>query len=305
MNNAAGDASPGELTLSYPGGSRRLVDGESVVAGRAGDCELSIPDAGASRRHVRLTRRGATVVVTDLGSSNGTWVGGTRIQAPTTVPAGSVVQLGGPTGPGLQVGFLPAPASQVPVLAPSNTGVVFDRFSLPSAPLPTGLSQPGGHANVYSAAPQVLPHPVPSHQGHHDPQNHDPQTLTIGRGRENQIVLDDLLVSRRHTQLLPGPRGFEVRDLGSRNGTYVNGQRVSVAPLGEGDLLAVGHSRFTVARGQLVASVDQGDVAFIVNHLSYVLPGGKKLLDDVSFALPGSSLLAIIGPSGAGKRSRG
>lgn len=267
MSDVIGHASTGELTVSYPGGNRRLADGESVVAGRASDCELSISDAGASRRHVQLTRQGATVVVTDLGSSNGTWVAGNRIQSPTAVSAGGFVQLGGPAGPGLQVGFLPAPHAYSPVLAPSNTGVVFDRFSLPSGPMP--------------ARP--------------------PQVLGIGRGRENQIVLDDLLASRRHTQLLPRPGGFEVRDLGSRNGTYVNGQRIAVAHLGEGDLLAVGHSRFTVARGQLVVSVDQGDVAFIVNHLSYVLPGGKRLLDDVSFALPGSSLLAIIGPSGAGK----
>ncbi|MEO8749567.1 MAG: FHA domain-containing protein [Allobranchiibius sp.] len=275
--NQVQNASSGDLTLRFPGGHRRLSDGESVVVGRSGECDVSIPDSNASRRHVRLTRQGTTVLATDLGSSNGTWIAGARIQTPTQVSSGGFVQLGGPTGPGLQIGFLPAPGPAAPIpanLMPSNTGVVFDRYAAPAGPPPV----------------QAQPHQQPGRQ-----------VLSIGRGRENQIVLDDLLASRRHTELVSRPGGFEVHDLGSRNGTYVNGQRISVAPLGEGDLLAVGHSRFTVAQGQLVANVDRGDVAFVANHLSYVLPGGKKLLDDVSFALPGSSLLAIIGPSGAGK----
>ncbi len=334
----------GELTLTFPGGVRRLVPGESVVAGRSRECDLVIAESGASRRHVGLIRQGSTVVVTDLGSSNGTWVGGVRITGPTPVGSGGSVRLGGSSGPVIEVRFTPAvvpdpappsgsarsaalprravpagaasgplpqgrrsPAPEVPALAPSNTGVVFDRTELPHAPFQQREHDQGGYAAVSSSVPQVLPPPQQFHQGQQGAQGqqgqqgHGPQVLGIGRGLENQIVLDDLLVSRRHTELLPQGDGFEVRDLGSRNGTYVNGQRVGVAHLAENDLLAIGHSRFTVRGGQLVASVDEGDVAFIANHLSFTLDGGKTLLDDVSFALPGSSLLAIIGPSGAGK----
>ncbi|MBO1765763.1 ATP-binding cassette domain-containing protein [Allobranchiibius sp. GilTou38] len=309
----------GDLTLAFPGGVRPLAPGESITVGRSRDCELSIPEAGASRRHVGLTRQGATVVASDLGSANGTWIDGRRITGPTVVPAGGVIRLGGAQGPTLQVRFVPAPAPQpsgvpagqlprsrptaapAPALAPSNTGVVFDRYQLPSGPMPERRPEPGGYAAVSSSVPQVIPAPDQFRPDRGGWQPSGPMVLGIGRGLENQIVLDDLLVSRRHTELVPQDGGFEVHDLGSRNGTYVNGQRVEVGRLGEGDLLAVGHSRFTVRHGQLVASVDQGDVAFIANHLSYALSDGKLLLDDVSFALPGSSLLAIIGPSGAGK----
>ncbi len=187
-----------------------------------------------------------------------------------------------------------------PPAAPSNTGVVFDRWTLPSGPMPTRTPQPQARATVTGSVPQVMPVP---------PQSPSPQggpggpagPFTIGRGLENKIVVDDLLVSRQHARLSPDPHGFQVHDLGSRNGTYVNGHRIQAAHIGEGDLLAVGHSRFTVRHGQLVASIDEGDVNFVANHLSYTLPDGKKLLDDVSFGLEGSSLLAVIGPSGAGK----
>ncbi|AKU19128.1 ABC transporter, ATP-binding protein [Luteipulveratus mongoliensis] len=180
---------------------------------------------------------------------------------------------------------------------PSHTGVVFDRWTLPSGPIETrSPAAASGRATVTGAVPQVLAVPQQPQRGGQGPG------LTIGRGLENQIVVDDLLASRQHVRLIPRPGGgFDVHDLQSRNGTYVNGQRVQHAMLAEGGLLAVGHSRFTVRHGQLVASVDEGDVNFVANHLTFALESGKKLLDDISFALEGSSLLAVVGPSGAGK----
>lgn len=322
-------ANGGTLTLSFAGGMRSMATGESVVVGRSLDCDVSIPEGGASRRHAQIERRGADVIVTDLGSSNGTWVADRRITEPTVVQSGGVLHLGGMQGPALHVGFEPPSMSasagtsgmaagrlpraaatggtppagvrrpEAPFLEPSNTGVVFDRFRMPSGPVPQRSPEHVGYSQLSSAVPQLIPPADEFDQGQR-PQT-GPAILRIGRGLDNQIVLDDLLVSRHHTELLPQQGGFQVRDLGSRNGTYVNGQRADVAPLGEGDLLAVGHSRFTVRQGQLVASVDQGDVAFVANHLSFTLGDGTRLLDEVSFGLPGSSLLAIIGPSGAGK----
>lgn len=153
----------------------------------------------------------------------------------------------------------------------------------------TGQVEPQatGRMTVQGAAPQAMQVPT--------------GTITIGRGLENEIVIKDLLASRRHVRLVPDARGFAVEDLDSRNGTYINGARITRGTLREDDLLAVGRTRFTLKQGRLVASEDEGDVSFVANHLSYSLPNGKKLLDDVSFGLEGSSLVAVIGPSGAGK----
>ena len=64
--------------------------------------------------------------------------------------------------------------------------------------------------------------------------------VTIGRGPECDIVIPDRQVSRLHARLRRGEGGFEVEDLGSKNGTHVNGVPVlSPRPLQDGDLIQV------------------------------------------------------------------
>lgn len=76
--------------------------------------------------------------------------------------------------------------------------------------------------------------------------------LTIGRSRTNSIVLDDMLVSRRHVRITAEGEGLVLEDLGSRNGTFVNGRRVMRTHLHEGDRIGVGAAIFEVRDGWLV-----------------------------------------------------
>ncbi|MCW2718711.1 ATP-binding cassette domain-containing protein, partial [Pseudonocardia sp.] len=124
--------------------------------------------------------------------------------------------------------------------------------------------------------------------------------IRIGRLPDNDIVLDDLLVSRRHAELTNLDGVWRLADLASPNGTFVNGRRITEATITERDLVGIGHSLLQLANGTLVEYVDTGDVAFEADDLT-VIRDGRTLVDRVSFALPGRSLLAVIGPSGAGK----
>src|SRR5262249_60970263 len=63
------------------------------------------------------------------------------------------------------------------------------------------------------------------------------RVLRIGRAADNEVVVSDLSVSRYHAELRRSPRGYEIVDLNSHNGTYVNGQRVTSAPVTQADLL--------------------------------------------------------------------
>jgi len=63
---------------------------------------------------------------------------------------------------------------------------------------------------------------------------------TIGRHAESTIVLDDITVSRRHSEIHKTDGRYLVKDAGSLNGTYVNQERVDVAELRQGDELQVG-----------------------------------------------------------------
>jgi len=69
-------------------------------------------------------------------------------------------------------------------------------------------------------------------------------TVLIGRDPTCNIALGDKTVSRRHCTLEATAEGIRVRDEGSANGTFLNGQRVSEAVLHSGDTLQVGGARF-------------------------------------------------------------
>lgn len=72
----------------------------------------------------------------------------------------------------------------------------------------------------------------------------DEEVVTVGRGQESSIFLDDVTVSRKHAEILRGERGFLIRDVGSLNGTYVNRVRVDSVDLRNGDEIQVGKYRF-------------------------------------------------------------
>lgn len=73
---------------------------------------------------------------------------------------------------------------------------------------------------------------------------------TIGRAPRAEFVLDAALVSRLHCRLTASAEGtLEVLDLGSTNGTFVNGRRVRRSPLVPGDRLKVGRVELTVEKG--------------------------------------------------------
>jgi ABC transport system ATP-binding/permease protein len=133
---------------------------------------------------------------------------------------------------------------------------------------------------------------TPMRQGH----------LRIGRAPDNDLVVDDLIVSRYHAELRSAPDGqYEITDLGSHNGTYVNGRRVSAQLLSDSDTVGVGRSTFRLTGGRLQQFVDDGEVTVTARELVVTVAGGKVLLDRVSFAMPEKCLVGVIGPSGAGK----
>lgn len=129
--------------------------------------------------------------------------------------------------------------------------------------------------------------------------------MRIGRALENELVVSDLQVSRHHAEFTATPDGrFEIHDLGSHNGTYINGQPVAksgTALIGPNDTVSVGHSTFRLVGDRLEEFVDTGEISFSARHLTVTVDGGKDILKDVSFGVPEKSLIAVIGPSGSGK----
>jgi ABC-type multidrug transport system ATPase subunit len=160
-----------------------------------------------------------------------------------------------------------------------------------------------GPATAAGPTVPALPDPLP-------PESNSPAAVTpipvrnlrIGRAPDNDLVLDDLLVSRHHAELRPSPDGgYEIADLDSQNGTFVNGRRIATQRLTDSDTLGIGHSTFRLSGSGLEQFVDDGAVTVAAQELVVTVAGGKVLLDRVSFAMPEKCLVGVIGPSGAGK----
>ena len=77
----------------------------------------------------------------------------------------------------------------------------------------------------------------------------DSATIQIGRHPDSDIFLDDITVSRRHAEIRRGDQGFELHDVGSLNGTYVNRERVEEADLRSGDEIQIGKFKLVFLTG--------------------------------------------------------
>ncbi|MBM9469196.1 FHA domain-containing protein [Nakamurella sp. YIM 132084] len=77
----------------------------------------------------------------------------------------------------------------------------------------------------------------------------DKDLTTAGRHPESDIFLDDVTVSRRHAEFRRTAEGFEVADVGSLNGTYVNREPIEVSPLANQDEVQIGKFRLVFLSG--------------------------------------------------------
>ncbi|MFF1833149.1 FHA domain-containing protein [Streptomyces sp. NPDC058231] len=313
-----------ELVLELNGRTWTLDPSRPYTLGRDPQGDLTIDDARVSWRHATISWAGRSWFIEDHGSTNGTYVQGRRIHQMEIGP-GSAVHLGNADdGPRLSFSAAAADvysgqgAQQAPVQQPQQGNAGWP-----------GQQDPAAHQQqAWQQAPQQPQ--VPHQQGPVKPPaaggpggaagtppvygDRSPTTfhqldlgrvMRIGRALDNELVVSDLQVSRHHAEFHATPDGrFEIRDLGSHNGTYVNGQPLSKsgsALIGPNDIVGVGHSTFRLVGDRLEEFVDTGEVSFSARHLTVTVDGGKQILKDVSFGVPEKSLIAVIGPSGSGK----
>ncbi|RCH69851.1 FHA domain-containing protein [Streptomyces sp. SDr-06] len=297
------------------GSTWTLDPSRSYTLGRDPQGDLVVDDARVSWRHATISWGGRSWVIEDHGSTNGTYVQGQRIHQMEIGP-GSSVHLGNATdGPRLNLTGAAAaayaqpaaqaqaaPAHPQPQQAPPQQGGWAQQAQVPQQqwqqqPPQPQVPQQGGQAGgppVYGDRSPTTFHQVALGR-----------VMRIGRALENELVVSDLQVSRHHAEFHATPDGrMEIRDLGSHNGTYVNGQPIAKGGsvlLGPQDIVGVGHSTFRIVGDRLEEFVDTGDVSFSARHLTVTVDGGKDILKDVSFGVPEKSLIAVIGPSGSGK----
>lgn len=310
-----------ELVLESNGRTWTLDPSRAYTLGRDPQGDVVFDDARVSWRHATVSFNGRTWVIEDHGSTNGTFVQGQRIHQLELGP-GSAVNLGNATD-GPRLDFSGAAASvATPQAQPQQQPYAAQGANPGWAQQAPAQQAPHQQAQAgWQQQPQQPAAHIPQQQGPGGVAGAPPvygdrspttfhqfslgRVMRIGRALENELVVSDLQVSRHHAEFHSTPDGrMEIRDLGSHNGTYVNGQPIpkgGTQLLGPADVVGVGHSTFRIVGDRLEEFVDTGEVSFSARHLTVTVDGGKQILKDVSFGVPEKSLIAVIGPSGSGK----
>lgn len=123
----------------------------------------------------------------------------------------------------------------------------------------------------------------------------------IGRDPGSDITLHDLDVSRLHCEITTRDgQSHQIVDLGSANGTFVNGELVKRAPLKPGDVIRLGTEVFFYTGSALERDTADESASLEATGLGFRV-GDTTIIRDVSFDLKPNSLTALLGPSGAGK----
>ncbi|GAA4881870.1 FHA domain-containing protein [Kitasatospora terrestris] len=256
-----------QLVLETDGDSQVMSPSRSYAVGRDPASDIVFTDPRVSWHHAVLHVGDGHWVLDDDGSTNGTYCEGHRV-AHLDVGPGTVLWFGSPAdGPSCRLAALPEPTALSAPRQPSALTAITGSFR-----------------------PPTTVRPLPA------------KVVRIGRAPDNDLVVGDLSVSRHHAELRARADGrYEIADLESHNGTFVNGQPVLQALVGPGDLVGIGHSVFCLVGDQLQEFVDTGDIDLDVEGLTVQVAGGRTLLDQVTFPVGQKSLLAVAGPSGAGK----
>lgn len=177
-----------------------LREGTEYRIGRDPSADINLDDPRVSWHHAVLRTENGVWILEDSGSTNGTFRHSERITRLPIVNSLLVRFANREDGPLLRLD------PEAPPLVPKQA---------PAEPAPDG-SQPGPDLRQPTAR---LPLPV--------------KVMRIGRTCDNDLAVDDLSVSRRHAELRKSASGrYEIVDLGSYNGTFLNGERVDRAEIG-------------------------------------------------------------------------
>lgn len=195
------------------------VDAVEVVLGSADGSDIRLPVEGVSRRHAKIRKEGEDFVIEDLKSGSGTFLNGQQIQPEEKLLHLDVVALGKTA----ELIFIQRPEAS------------------DAAPEPA--------IGIESVRLESLMDPA-RYEIH-------PGELTLGRSPACNIVLESTAISQFHARIDRTREDVILRDLGSKNGTYLNDERVGVAFLEDGDQISLARAetfRIRIMKAQLARS---------------------------------------------------
>ena len=314
------------------------------VCGSAPVCDVILTGAGIAARHCVLTQYPTGYALEDLGSPFGTFVNGKRlgarepewVDASDAIVLGSSVRLPWPVASRSSVRAA-SPAGTVTIGRAPESDVVLDypmiswnharlrreagRLILEDLGSTNGTAVGQTSNRITQADVQPtdviffgsLKVPVSRlleskklvlGEANQETVRMTGTEMIIGRDPDCDYPLKFPVISWRHARLEKTPNGLVIEDLGSKNGTFVDGQQISGrVALKQGSEIGLGSFRFKLLddAGVLAKRSYQGNVTVAASQLVVEIQRGsvrRRLLDPVSLTVFPSELVALMGPGG-------
>ncbi len=317
----------------------------SWTVGSSPDCDVVVDQSVVSGRHCRLSLHGDQYVLEDLGSTNGTFVNGYRLEpnSPVYISSGDQLTLGrnlpmpwpteksSPPKSGRPAGSqvltigrdpqceihldFPMISWQHARITPSGKQWIIEDLSSKNGTALNQIDNKIQRATLQATDEIYLgSYKVPASrilkekhltqgEGAFERVRFQGTRMVLGRDPTSSYPLDYPMISWHHAALERTSDGIYAEDLGSRNGTYVNGVRITSKTLVRpGQEIGLGSFRFQLLEDGALAKREYiGNVTIEVASVAVNAPNGDRLLDSVSLTIFPSELVALMGPAGAGK----
>lgn len=319
-----------------------MSEKKTWTLGRSEAADISVATSAVSSMHARLIWENGEWMLEDLGSTNGTFVDGKRLEPHVPVPVSprcqitlsSQVAMPWPKAPGMPQQHSEGEVNIRIGRAPDNDHVIdlpmvswhhAHIFAEDGKYVLEDLSSRNGTAlnraenrvsravvtpgdEVFLGSYKVSASKFLSGgrfsmgEGAGTPVAFRGNEVVIGRDPVCDQPLSFPAISWHHAKLTRSADGLWVEDLGSRNGTFLNGVRIAGRThAAAGDQIALGSFRFQLQQdGRLLRREYFGNVTIEASGIT-VMANGKRLLEPVSFTIYPSELIALMGPAGAGK----
>lgn len=247
-----------------------MEQNDFFTLGKAPDNDWSINCSYVSGHHARIRKSLKGLEIEDLGSTNHTYVNGTRVES-CTLRVGDSVFLSRHWE--LDWGY---------------------------AALKKWIDEPL----------KVVVQDSEQHQGvswEYDLENTSRTVVRIGRSQGNDLLIEHPRVSREHAVLRKQDGFWVIEDLGSTNGTFVDGKRIRKATVSPERIVQIAGlpvQLFPCSAAAARRGITGGEAEICLKNLCFTVPDGKgrkTILNDITLNIQPGEFVGLIGPAGSGK----
>lgn len=198
-----------------------------VIIGRKTESDILFEEKNVSRRHAQIDKKDELYIIEDLGSAGGTKVNGEKMTE-KDIHTGDIIEIGD-----YQLHFDSGLADDEKTVFEEDEATVLEDGTVVDEDRTMFYEEPEAKL-VVSKSPSLEGEIILE----------DDETI-FGRDEDADMAIDDKRLSRKHCKIFRQGNDFVIQDLGSSNGTFVNGTKITEKTLANGDSIQIGSTAMT------------------------------------------------------------